>query len=226
MTPDASNSSVPWLALDSHLELVFERLARASPSAEKGPPFRIVIPGKQLEDDSLSLAALLTSMLAEFEDIERVLQSLQEQPEIPADPSTPRILEDAVAVVSSQELQDPQALSAALEPLQSETARFELLFQHAKEELDRLDIYHLSRLPPGDLIEAMRRGQEVDAVQNLVAFLHTLARAADTFEALQLPKPHIRDYLRHLYLMNDWNEMARLVRLLEAAVAGSPSDPV
>ena len=49
-----------------------------------------------------------------------------------------------------------------------------------------------------------------------------MARAADSFEALDLPLPHIRDYLRHLYLMKDWNEMARLVRLLEAAVVEDP----
>lgn len=219
MSEDSAAIPISLLSLEIDLEKAFARLADSGPSTAKSPPFKIVIPGEKLGDDSLSLASLLTSMLAEFEDIERVLQGLQEEPAAPEEKQT---IEDAVAVVSSHELQDPQALSKVLEPLQSEAARFELLFRHAKAELDHLDIYRLSRMAPDDLMGAIRRRQRLDSLQSLVVFLRTLARAADSFEALELPRPHIRDYLRHLYLMKDWNEMARLVRLLEVAVAEGP----
>ncbi len=219
MSEDAPALKISRLSLEVDLERAFARLTDSGSPGQKSPPFKIVIPGETLAEDSISLATLLTSMLAEFEDIERVLQGLQEEP---IDPEERQIIEDAVAVVSSHELQDPQVLSEVLEPLQSEAARFELLFRHAKAELDRLDIYRLSRMPSAELMDAIRRRRRLCSLQSLVAFLRTLARAADSFEALDLPRPHIRDYLRHLYLMQDWNEMARLVRLLEAAVAEEP----
>ena len=219
MSEDSSNLPISRLSLEVDLERAFARLTDSGTSGKKSPPFKIVIPGERLAEDSISLASLLTSMLAEFEDIERVLQGLREES---IEPEEQRTIEDAVAVVSNHELQDPQTLSQVLEPLQSEAARFELLFRHARTELDRLDIYRLSRMPSDELMAAIRRRQRLPALQSLVAFLRTLARAADSFEALDLPLPHIRDYLRHLYLMKDWNEMARLVRLLEAAVVEDP----
>ena len=42
--------------------------------------------------------------------------------------------------------------------------------------------------------------------------------AADSFERLDLPRPHIRDYLEHLYSLQDWDRMAELVQSLRLAV--------
>lgn len=211
------------LATDLDLEEAFERLFGHGLSGPEPQAMKVVIPGEQLDSDAGSLANLFTSVLAEFEEIDDVLQSLQEGDlDLPFDfedsAVTQRLTEDAVAFVSRRELENPLALERALAPLEDERHRFEVLFAKAQHGLDRLDVYRLSRLPPEELIRRMRCQENVTMLQNLVGFLRTLSRAADSFEALRLPEPHIRDYLRHLYLMRDWQEMARLVRLLEAAV--------
>lgn len=203
------------MEVDVDLESAFDRLLESGATGGDKAALKAVVPGDTLASGDLTLAVLLASVLTEYEDIERLLEGLREV-DLPEDDPGPK--GDAVAVVSEQELADPEALSRALEPLQTERARFEFLFSKAKGALDRLDVYALSRKPSHELVGALRREGNLHTVQSLVGFLRSLNTAADSFEALDLPQPHIRDYLQHLYMMRDWNEMARLVSVLEVMV--------
>lgn len=181
---------------------------------------RALIPAEILSSAPSSMAELLASALAEYEEIEAVVANLKEHEGSETGEGT--VIEDAVAVVSDAELGDPEALVRALEPLQSKTAQIEFLYARAKYGLDRLDIYRLSRMSAAELLEAIRQQNNKRSIQSVVQFLHALNCAAETFEALELPRHHIRDYLRHLYMMPDWQEMERLVEVLEVAAAGLP----
>ena len=76
----------------------------------------------------------------------------------------------------------------------------------------------MSLQPAESLFYEMREEKGLAALRYLVEFLRSLQRAADSFELLELPRHHVRDYLRHLYLMKDWREMERRVKVLEMAV--------
>lgn len=205
---------------DVDLELAFDRLLDVqSASSEPDAVLKSRLPGDCMASDHHSLAVLLSSVLAEYEDIEALIEGLRENPQ-----TAPRRREDAVAVVSEEELSNPEALSRVLEPLQ-ERDRFEKLFESAKGALDELDIYELSRKSPTEVVTVLREGGNLRTVQSSVDFLRSLSVAADTFETMDLPHPHIREYLRHLYLMRDWGEMSRLVGLLEVAVSGLEDIP-
>jgi hypothetical protein len=205
------------LHAEGDLDEAFDRIVRRridSPLEQK--TMKAVVPGDALTSGDHSLLVLLTSVLTEYEEIEKLIEGFRE---IEAEVVAGEPLEDAIAFVSEEELADPEALSRALAPLQSESARFEFLFEMAKSALDRLDIYRLSEKSSFDLVAAMRQEQNLLTVQSLVGFLRSLHSAADSFEALDLPGPHIRDYLEHLYQMRDWKEMGRLVQVLEIAVS-------
>lgn len=206
------------LGNDVDLDEAFERLIhRPVPAGrEERTAMVAVVPGEALISGDHTLTVLLTSVLAEYEEIEKLIEGFREH-EALSRPGQPT--EDAIAYVSEAELSDPQALEKALSPLQSETARFEFLFEMAKRALDRLDIYQLSQKPSDQVIAMLRHEQNLRVVQSLVEFLRSLNIAADSFEALELPQPHIRDYLKHLYMMKDWNEMGRLVQVLEIAAS-------
>lgn len=206
------------LGNDIDLDEAFERLVHrpASAAREERTAMVAVVPGEALISGDHTLTVLLTSVLAEYEEIEKLIEGFREH-EALSRPGQP--IEDAIAYVSEAELSDPQALEKALSPLQSETARFEFLFEMAKRALDRLDIYQLSQKPSDQVIAMLRHEQNLRVVQSLVEFLRSLNIAADSFEALELPQPHIRDYLKHLYMMKDWNEMGRLVQVLEIAAS-------
>lgn len=227
------------LATDADLEYAFDQLAKSSPAGSNAP-LQAVVPGEALDPEGQELADLLASITAEYDDIDRLIGGLSESErgngmtdgesaEDALDGSSSSI-EDAVAFVSAQELADPTALERAVAPLASEQVRLESLFARARHGLDRLHVYRLSSCSPEHLIALMRQEKNLRTIQSLVEFLRALTLAADTFESLDLPQPHIRDYLRHLYTMGDWGEMRRLVRLLEATVsgfawAGHPSPP-
>ncbi len=179
---------------------------------------RALIPAELLAAAPSSLAELLTSALAEYEEIESVLANLSEHDTGPTEGET--VIEDAVAVVKDTELSDPEALTRALEPLQTKTAQIEFLYARARYGLDRLDVYRLSRMSGEELLQVIRKQNNQRSIQSVVHFLHALNLAAESFESLDLPHPHIRDYLRHLYRMPNWEEMGRLVEVLEIAVAG------
>lgn len=222
---------------DVDLDQAFDRLLGSPDDSPDGspdsrpetpPPARAVVPGDALASADITLAVLLASVLREYEDIDRLLDNLREhesaQIPIATDAhgarrgSPPRVVVNE-AVVSEAELADPEALSRALAPFESDRERFEALFDSAMSTLDHLDVYELSRLPSEELVRHMRVDQNLRTVQSLVGFLRTLRSAAETFEAMAMPEPHIRDYLTHLYCMRDWNEMARLVSVLELAVS-------
>ncbi len=201
-----------FLEGDIDLDEVFERLL-APRAAKETPVVQAVIPGEVLASGDESVAQFLDSVVAEYEEIENALEGLRELTgEFRA------VSEDDLAVVSEDELSDPAALKEALEPLQSEAARFEFLYEVARAALDRLDGYDLSRKPTSALVRALEEEENFNAAQFLVEFLRALHHAADSFEALQLPGHHVREYLRHLYMMRDWTEMRRLVQGLEVAV--------
>jgi hypothetical protein len=204
---------------DPDLDRAFARLEIQQGESE-GSSMRALIPAEILSSAPSSMAELLASALAEYEEIEAVVANLKEHEGSETGEGT--VIEDAVAVVSDAELGDPEALVRALEPLQSKTAQIEFLYARAKYGLDRLDIYRLSRMSAAELLEAIRQQNNKRSIQSVVQFLHALNCAAETFEALELPRHHIRDYLRHLYMMPDWQEMERLVEVLEVAAAGLP----
>lgn len=224
LTPSAAGEAprprllAQLLGTEVDLDEAFDRLVRRPPPAqrEEKMTMRAVVPGEALISGDHTLTVLLTSVLAEYEEIEKLIEGFREH-EVLADPD--HRSEDAIAYVSEAELSDPLALAKALAPFQSETARFEFLFEMAKRALDRLDIYQLSHLPSQEVVAKLRHEQNLRTVQSLVEFLRSLNIAADSFEALELPQPHIRDYLRHLYMMKDWNEMGRLVQVLEIAAS-------
>jgi hypothetical protein len=209
------------LGTEIDLDEAFERLVHRPTPAERAEKItmRAVVPGDALVSGDHTLAVLLTSVLSEYEEIEKLIEGFREHEagELAAAGGGP--MEDAIAYVSEADLADPRALAKALQPLHSESARFEFLFEMAKRALDRLDIYELSQLPSEQVISVLRNEQNLRTVQSLVEFLRSLNIAADSFEALELPQPHIRDYLRHLYMMKDWSEMGRLVQVLEIAAS-------
>jgi hypothetical protein len=205
------------LQTEVDLDQAFDRLLHrgAHDPGQRLTLMKAVVPGDALISGDHTLGVLLTSVLAEYEEIERLIEGFREA-EQAADGDRH---DDAIAFVSEAELADPQVLARALQPLSSESARFEFLFEMAKRALERLDIYQLSQKGSSDIIAMLRHEQNLRTVQSLVEFLRSLNIAADSFESLDLPQPHIRDYLKHLYMMKDWQEMGRLVQVLEIAVS-------
>lgn len=198
------------------LDAAFDRLAQKASNRRADHPMggsmRAVVPGEALASGDLTMAMLLTSVLSEYEDIEDVLQGLREY-------ESSDTIDDQVMVISQDQLADPQRLHQALDNLRSETERFEFLFATAKGALDRLDVFDLSRRPTEELVSILQSEGNLGRLQALVEFLRTLQDAADSFEALALPRAHIRDYLHQLYTMRNWDEMGRLVSVLEGAVS-------
>ena len=202
------------LDADADLERAFERLLTRA-STRSGTSVQAVVPGHALDPEGGALAGLLESIVAEYEDIDRLLSSLREA-ELPT--SAAGGGESTVAYVTPRELADPEALAQAVAPSGSEQLRLETLFAKARHGLARLDVYNLCQRTPESVLSVVEQERNLRTVQSLVEFLRALNQAADTFESLDLPQPHIRDYLRHLYTMKDWEEMGRLVRLIEGAV--------
>jgi hypothetical protein len=97
--------------------------------------------------------------------------------------------------------------------------RLELLLRQARHTLRRLQVYRLSRKQPGQLVGELRKADHLRTLQYLVGFLRSIELAAESFEQLELPRPHIRDYLEHLYSLEDWDQMAELVQTLRGAVS-------
>ena len=176
-------------------------------------PIRAVVPAAALGDAG-GLAELLGSVVAEYEEIDRALAALRDETGDwqRVDPGA------SIAFITEAELLDPVSLERALRPLQSETARFEFLFSQARVALQRLDAYQLSRRTPEEVVARLGEEEQLRNLQYVVEFLVSLQSAAESFEELELPHPHVRDYLEHLYRMKDWREMGRLVRVLEYAV--------
>lgn len=200
------------LDAETDLDAAFDRLARKVSGQNDSGGMRAVVPGEALASGDLTLAVLLTSMLSEYEEIEQILEGLHEV-------DGTHTIDDQVLVISEEQLADPHRLHDALETLRSETERFEFLFATAKASLDRLDVFDLSRRPTEELVAILQSEGNLGRLQSLVEFLRYLQDAAESFEALALPRPHIRDYLKQLYTMRNWGEMGRLVGVLTGAVS-------
>jgi hypothetical protein len=176
---------------------------------------RALIPRDSLASEQLSPASMLEEVFDAFEGIEEAMQALHEMAVAAgSDPA----LDPTCAVVPDSALSDPEQLYLAIELACDETARLELLVRQARQALRRLEVYRLSQKPAAELIAEMRGANHLGCLQYLVEFLHSIHVAAESFETLELPRYHIRDYLRHLYMMEDWRTMEDLVRRLEAAV--------
>lgn len=200
------------LDAETDLDAAFDRLSRkASDKADSGS-MRAVVPGEALASGDLTLAVLLASVLSEYEEIEEMLDGLREI-------DATHTIDDQVLVISQEQLADPHRLHTALENLRTETERFEFLFAAAKNSLDRLDVFELSKRTTEELVTILQSEGNLGRLQALVEFLRYLQDAAESFEALALPRPHIRDYLHQLYTMRNWQEMGRLVGVLSGAVS-------
>lgn len=179
-----------------------------------GRPLHAVVPEALLRRHDLSPEFLLDQVFSAFDEIDGILDSMRADAAGAAGGRSRR----ATAVVSDRVVADPERLLRAVERAANQAEKLELLFRQAKHTLRRLRRYRLSRRAPGTLVGEMRHADEVRTLQYLVEFLHSIHRAADSFEAIDLPRPHIRDYLEHLYRMEDWDAMADLVQRLEQAV--------
>ncbi len=207
--------------VDDELDDAFERLMATMPEGG-GRALHVVIPGDTLGDDVDRLADWMAGLVAELKDVDDLLDGLGERHG--GDPETRR-MDDAIAFVSSAELADPRVLARAVAPLQDSPDLLHLQFAKVRRGLDRLDIYRLSRIPSHQLMILLQQEENLETLQSLEEFLQSLSRAADAFEELALPSPHIRDYLSHLCTMPDWQEMGHLVRVLETAVRGAVGEP-
>lgn len=216
---DDSTSVLRHLLASDDLDRAFERVFSPAPIPSESAAVQVVVPGEVLAA-GIDLRAFLDSVSSEYDEIEAVLAGLKEVESAPEEGG------DAVAFVSAEELADPQTLALAVAPLQSEAARLEQLFVQARSFLERLQVYRLSRSAPATLVAVLREEHNLRTLQYVIEFLRTLQRAADTFETLELPRPHIRDYLRHLYSMGDWQEMRQLVARLELAAGRMIGDGV
>jgi hypothetical protein len=174
-----------------------------------------LIPHESLGAKSLGPASLLEEVFDAFEEIDEALAALHE---LSVAAGNDPALDPTCAVVPDSALSDPEQLYLAIELACDETAKLELLVRQARQALSRLEVYRLSEKPPGELISELRSANHLGCLQYLVEFLHSIHVAAESFETLELPRYHIRDYLRHLYLMEDWNAMEDLVKRLETAV--------
>ena len=199
------------------LDAALERWLTFSADAERGGwrAVRAVIPSDVLRRHGSYTAEFLSELFAAFDEIEAVLVELQEKGEGSAGGHG-----TARAVVPDGVVADPAELSRAIEEETSESLKLEFLVRQAKHALKRLSRYRITRRTPGEVIGEMRRAGDLRTLQYVVEFLWSIHVAAASFEQLELPKVHIRDYLEHLYRMEDWEAMAGLVKRLERAVIG------
>lgn len=181
---------------------------------EPPSPLQAVVPEAIVEASPEKLAAFLESVFDAFDEIDSVLSSI---PEGSLDASTVRG-ELPTAIVPDDVIADPERLLQAIDRVENETAKLELLVRHAKHDLKRLARYRLTRQSPGFVLSEMRKADELKTLQYLVEFLHSIQSAAHSFEQIELPKPHIRDYLEHLYQLEDWDSLGVLVHMLERTV--------
>lgn len=207
-------------AEDRDLEEALERFLQPSSevdeSNEEGSSGSVhaVVPIELLRSEGADPAEFLEQVYEAFEEIDDALKVLHDRRLRRGDAST----DSTTAVVPDHLIADPEELTIAIDRARDEATKLQLLFRQARHTLRRLDLYRLSNKSPGQVIEEMRRANELRTLQYLVDFLRSIHSAAESFEKLELPKVHIRDYLTHLYLMKDWQAMRQLVELLQASV--------
>lgn len=185
----------------------------AEDSDAPGRRLLAVVPAEVMASAGGDPSSFLEQVFDAFDEIDQVLASLREETGTVSD----RFVAD-IAVVPEEVIGDPVELMRSIDRVEGHAAKLALLLRQAKHCLKRLHRYRLSRRPPGAVITDMRTADDVPTLQFLVDFVRSIYVAADSFEALELPRPHIRDYLEHLYRMEDWDELSSLVRRLQQAV--------
>jgi len=175
---------------------------------------RALIPAELLGSQGADPERLLDEVFAAFDGIEELLANLEDRRRVAGSATSPA----ALAVVPDEVVADPMALLQVVDRMRTEAEKLELLLRQARHTLRRLQAYRLSRRPRGQLIAEMRRSNRIPDLQYLIDFLRSIQLAADSFERLDLPRPHIREYLEHLYSIEDWDRMAALVQSLRRAV--------
>jgi hypothetical protein len=194
---------------------------------EPGKAVQAVVPAEMLRARGADAGLLLDQVFDAFDEIDEVLTTLHEEgPQVGLEGS-----ESSITVVPDHSLGDPVQLIRAIDRVRTDAEKLQLLLRQAKHCLRRLDRYRLTDRRPGQIVAEMRNADHLRTLQYLVEFLSSIHHAAESFEMLELPRPHIRDYLEHLYRMEDWEGMATLVRRLEEAVIKyirdeSPSSPI
>jgi hypothetical protein len=163
--------------------------------------------------DSVDPTAFVDDIFNAFDEIDEVLSSLREE-----SPSGEHPVVSTTAVVPEESIADPLELIRAIDRVQTEAEKLNLLFRQAKHTLRQLRAYRLSRRPAGQVLSEMRQANHIPTLQYLIDFLNSVLNAAESFEKIELPRPHIRDYLEYLYRMEDWDGMSHLVKRLQGAV--------
>jgi len=199
---------------DGDLDELLDRFFTPATTTDgrQGSAIRAVIPTEILKyrDADLFLAQLFNA----FDEIDDAILAIDNLGTDAAE-SAP---EFETVVVPEDDIADPEQLLRAIDRAHSEAAKLKIFLRQAKHILKRLNVYRLSRMPPGRLVSEMRTADDVRTVQYLVEFLRSIHNAAESFEALELPRPHVKDYLEYLYRMEDWDTVATLVLRLRQAV--------
>ncbi len=203
-------------AEDSDVEQLLDRSLAPGDGAATGgyQSVRALIPAELLASRGVDPDRLLAEVFDAFDGIDDLLATLEDRRRITTLPSAPPTL----AVVPDEVVANPELLLRVVDRMRTEAEKLELLLRQARHTLGRLQAYRLSRRPRGQLLAEMRRANRVADLQYLIDFLRSIQIAADSFERLDLPRPHIRDYLEHLYSLQDWDRMAELVQSLRQAV--------
>ena len=175
---------------------------------------KVIIPADILRDGGLGTVSFLERVFRAFQEIESVISDLNAQT---GDWASSSVTIKSM-VLSNDEVANPDLVLGAVDRAESEREKLELLMRQARHTLKRLSRFRLSETPPGALVGEIRARGELRTVQYLIDFLRSVHVAADSFEQLEIPKPHIRDYLESLYRMEDWDAMGELVKRLEHAV--------
>ena len=177
-------------------------------------PVQALVPSEALSWRFVDLEHLLSQVAADFDEIDELLAAFHR-----GEGCTPELSERLRTALEQHETAlDPSAVVRVIDRLPDEATRFQVLFRQARHALRNLKVYRLSRHPPGRVLSLLRQEQNLPTLLYLVEFLRAIHHAAESFEKIEIPRPHIRDYLEYLYQMEDWAEMERLVQRLERAV--------
>lgn len=177
-------------------------------------PLHALVPSEALSWRFVDLEHLLSEVAADFDEIDELLSAFHR-----GEGCAPELSERLRAALEEHETAlGPEDVVSAIDRAPDDATRFQLLFRQARHSLRNLKVYRLSRHSPGTLVSRLRLEENLTTVRYLVEFLRAIHHAAESFERIEIPRAHIRDYLEYLYQMEDWQEMERLVRRLEKAV--------
>lgn len=174
----------------------------------------VIVPESLLGETPWNTTAFLDRLFEAFDEIDDVLVAFSSIEGVL--PAFQVNVDDTSAVESEDGA--PHDFLKAVDRVESNQEKLELMIRQTRHELRRLRRFRLARKSPGRLLADIRLSGELPTLQYLVGFLHSIHVAADSFEKIGIPRPHIRDYLEFLYRMEDWDEMDALVGKLRQAV--------